>query len=239
MVLQPQVRSPSPVPRAGQGPHDAQRPDPVRIVGISGALLLNSAALLLMLVPLSRPATMPASPGGIEADWFEPRPVPPLPPPAIVPVVQPVTPATPSLPLQRTATAGPTTVAPPLVDGGSLPAAESLPAVEDGGAGIGPSGPASGPLTGMRLAYASAGAPPYPRSELLAGHQGTVTLRVLVDVDGRPLQVDVESGSGYRRLDEAARRHVLRNWMFQPAMRDGQAVQAIGLVPIEFSLERG
>ncbi len=48
-----------------------------------------------------------------------------------------------------------------------------------------------------------------------------------------------EAVLGYRELDEAARRHVLRRWRFQPAMRDGRAVQAIGLVPIEFSLDRG
>jgi protein TonB len=121
------------------------------------------------------------------------------------------------------------------VDGGTVAADPAPPAT--GGGDIAPAG--SGPAVGMRLAYARASAPPYPSAELRAGHQGTVTLRVLVDVDGRPLQVDVETGSGYRRLDEAARRHVLRNWTFQPAMRDGHAVQAIGLVPIEFTLERG
>ena len=35
---------------------------------------------------------------------------------------------------------------------------------------------------------------------------------------------------------EAARKHVLKRWMFRPAMQDGVAVQAIGLVPINFSL---
>lgn len=238
MVLQPRVRSPFPVPHARQQPHDASRPDPVRIIGISGALLLNSAALLLMLVPLSRPATGPAPSRDIQAEWFEPRPVPPPAPPEIVPVERPVTPPAPTAPVQRVLTPEPVTVAPPVVDGGSI-AVDPAPMVESGGADNAASTSASGPVTGMRLAYATASAPPYPRNELLAGHQGTVTLRVLVGIDGKPLQVEVESGSGYRRLDEAARRHVLRHWTFQPAMRDGQAVKAIGLVPIEFSLDRG
>lgn len=236
MVLQPEARSPFPVLHARPGPHGAHRPDPVRIVGISGALLLNAAALLMMLVPLSRPATAPTAPKNIEADWFEPRPVPPPPPPVIVPVQRPVAPAAAAAPAQRSAPPEAAAAAPPRVDGGTL-AADPLPEPASGGSDIA-SGP-PGPAIGMRLAYATASAPPYPRAELRAGHQGTVTLRVLVDVDGRPLQVEVETGSGYRRLDEAARRHVLRNWTFQPAMRDGQAVQAIGLVPIEFSLERG
>ncbi|GGK07288.1 energy transducer TonB [Luteimonas terricola] len=236
MVLQPEVRSPSPALHARREPHGADRPDPVRIAGIAGALLLHGAVLLLILVPLSRPDTAPAPPKGIEADWFEPRPVPPTPPPEIVPMERPVTPAAPAAPAQRSLAPEPAVAAPPLVDGGSL-AADPAPVPTSGGADIAPA--ASGPAVGMRLAYARATAPPYPRAELRAGHQGTVTLRVLVDVDGRPLQVEVEAGSGYRRLDEAARRHVLRHWTFQPAMRDGRAVQAIGLVPIEFSLDRG
>src|SRR5690554_3652589 len=213
MVLQPEARSPSPVLHARHEPHDPDRPDPVRIAGICGALLLNGAALMLMLVPLSRPATGPAPPRGIEAEWFEPRPVPPPPPPEIVPVVRPVTPPAATVPAQRSVSPGPAVVAPPPVDGGAL-AADPLREPPGGGVGTAPA-TSAGPAVGVRLAYAAATAPPYPRAELRAGHQGTVTLRVLVDTDGRPLQVEIESGSGYRRLDEAARRHVLRQWSFQ------------------------
>ena len=38
-------------------------------------------------------------------------------------------------------------------------------------------------------------------------------------------------------LDEAARAQVLTRWRFQPATRNGLAVQAIGMVPIEFALK--
>ncbi len=68
------------------------------------------------------------------------------------------------------------------------------------------------------------------------GAQGTVTLRVLVDVDGSPLEVRVERSSGNRSLDNAARAQVLRQWKFQPATDNGRAVQAYGLVPIDFKL---
>ena len=71
---------------------------------------------------------------------------------------------------------------------------------------------------------------------LWAAIAASVVLQVLVGVDGRPLQVDVRQGSGDRRLDAAAREQVLRHWRFKPAMRDGHAVQAIGLVPIAFDL---
>jgi protein TonB len=37
-------------------------------------------------------------------------------------------------------------------------------------------------------------------------------------------------------LDDAARRQVLDEWRFQPAMRDGVAVEAVGRVPIDFRM---
>ena len=64
-----------------------------------------------------------------------------------------------------------------------------------------------------------------------------MTLRILVDVDGRPLQVQVERSSGHRSLDREAVRHVQQRWRFEPATRDGRPVQAWGLVPIDFSLQ--
>src|SRR5690606_240654 len=88
------------------------------------------------------------------------------------------------------------------------------------------------PLAGVRLQYASAPPPPYPRRELAARVEGQVLLRVLVGVDGKPLDVVVERSSGNRNLDRAAQQHILRHWTFRPAMKDGRAVQAIGLVPI-------
>lgn len=236
MVLQHALRSPLPA-LPTHDPDDPRRPDPVRIVGIAGALLLNGAALMLMLAPLGRPDTAPTPPKGLQGEWFEPRPLPPPPPPELVPVQPAATPPAPAAQARRVTVPAPAVAGPPLVDGGTLPA-ESSPVMDTGMADVGAQ-PEAGPVTGMQLAYAEAGAPPYPRDALRSGHQGTVVLKVLVGVDGRPLQVSVESGSGYRALDEAARRHVLRHWRFQPAVRDGRAVEAIGVVPVEFRLDRG
>ncbi|GHD67826.1 hypothetical protein GCM10007164_08430 [Luteimonas padinae] len=237
MVLQSDVRSPFPALSTHRAADDPRRPDPVRVAGIAGALLLNGAALMLMLAPLGSPGTAPTPQKGLEGEWFEPRPLPPPPPPPIVPVQRVPTPATPTAEPRRAVVTQPEPATPPLVEGGTLPA-DSLPPLE-AGTGDADVAPAPGPAAGLQLAYAEASSPPYPRDALRSGHQGTVVLQVLVGVDGRPLEVVVETGSGYRELDEAARRHVLRRWRFQPAMRDGRAVQAIGLVPIEFRLDRG
>jgi protein TonB len=50
--------------------------------------------------------------------------------------------------------------------------------------------------------------------------------------------VQVERSSGHRVLDAAAKEQVLAKWRFKPAMQDGRAVQAIGLVPVEFNLNQ-
>jgi protein TonB len=63
-----------------------------------------------------------------------------------------------------------------------------------------------------------------------------VLLEVLVDVDGSPLKVTIHRSSGNRELDRAAQQQVQKHWRFRPASRNGAAVQAIGLVPIDFKL---
>lgn len=68
--------------------------------------------------------------------------------------------------------------------------------------------------------------------------QGTVLLRVLVDENGKPLQVEVENSSGYALLDHSAREQVLASWRFRPARVDGRAVRAWARVPVSFALQR-
>jgi protein TonB len=72
---------------------------------------------------------------------------------------------------------------------------------------------------------------------LRAGITGTVLLEVLVGVDGSPLKVTIHRSSGNRELDRAAQQQVQKHWRFRPASRNGAAVQAIGIVPIDFKLD--
>jgi len=221
---------------SAHGLHDAiARIQPARVLGIAGAITLNAAALMLLLVPVSPPmlANLIESPPTLI--FIEPvKPKPPLPDP--VPVVPARPQPTPTQPVRTPPqTQVQTQSEPPVVDGGTeyVPPADPLP-------DTGPIGP---PDTGLqpstRLEYASAPAPAYPPEALARELEGTVMLKVLVDVDGSPLSVEIERSSGHRRLDDAARRQVLRKWKFKPAIRDGQAIQVYGIVPVSFTLTRG
>lgn len=79
-------------------------------------------------------------------------------------------------------------------------------------------------------------APVYPSLSRRSGERGRVTLRVLVNPEGRSAEVEVRTSSGFARLDAAARATVLR-WKFVPARRGEEAVPAWVLIPITFKLE--
>ena len=233
MVLQPAGPRSSAPDRSGSHPR-RPHPDPSRIAGISGTLVFNVLLLMLLLVPMSSPDMFRLpTPDDPDLVWIEPKPKPPAPPPVQADVVKPK-------PVQRPqAQVRPEIAVPPIdqviVDDGTLAAD---PPVDDSivVATATSTIESSGPVAGIRLEYGDAPAPTYPRKQLLAGIEGTVLLQVLVDVDGRPLEVTIHRSSGNRDLDAAARRQVLRRWTFRPAMKDGRAVQAIGIVPIDFNL---
>lgn len=206
------------------------RPDANRIAGITGTLVLNAAAFMLLLAPLSAPAPVAvvADVAPPIQDWVrEKKPEPPRPPEEVKPREVPPQPRT--VVPERTAPA-PVDV-PILVDQGIPVEAVATEPVETTVATIAP--PAQ--PVGQSLSYIDAPAPAYPRTALLQGAEGTVVLRVTVGTDGRPTSIVVERSSGRRDLDEAAQR-VLKRWTFQPAVVDGQAVEAVGLVPIDFKL---
>jgi len=56
-----------------------------------------------------------------------------------------------------------------------------------------------------------------------------------VGADGVPTSVEVAQRSGSRDLDRAAV-NAVRQWRFQPAQRDGQAVAGAVTVPIDFKM---
>lgn len=203
-------------------------PDAVRIVAMSATIALNTAALVAVMRPMV--AQIVTATPVIQAIHLIDHPVEPkpIPPPPIdlkpVPVAHHV----------PTATARPQPVAHPATvptDEGSAPMTVPMatdtptaaPAVE------------AAPVE-AKLAYVAAPAPAYPRAAMQRHLQGTVTLRVLVDETGKPVQVDIERSSGHTLLDTAARDQVLAAWRFQPAQAGGHAVRAWARIPVTFDL---
>ena len=80
--------------------------------------------------------------------------------------------------------------------------------------------------------------PKYPASALRAGETGTVLVLASIDRTGVPIEVSLDDRSGNRDFDRSALQAV-RQWRFQPALRDGKPVAATVRVPVEFALERG
>ncbi|PPJ42833.1 MULTISPECIES: energy transducer TonB [unclassified Pseudoxanthomonas] len=75
--------------------------------------------------------------------------------------------------------------------------------------------------------------PKYPASMLRAGVGGTVVVLADVDAQGNPIDVRVVERSGERDLDRAAVSAV-RQWRFEPAMRNGKAIATSVKVPVDF-----
>jgi protein TonB len=77
--------------------------------------------------------------------------------------------------------------------------------------------------------------PSYPGTARRLGIQGTTTLRIFVDVDGRVTDIVVEQSAGHADLDHAAA-DAVRRWRFEPARRGAEAVGMWVLLPVEFRL---
>ena len=215
----------------------ASRPelDATRILTMSGTIAINLLAMGLLMMPLAMPPP---------AIWQAPeirhptRDIPKEKPVEVEIVEKIKVPTTPTTPIQQqvavtrqheanndivVSSTGSEQVIADTV-------AESAGPTTDMGTSV------SSVPSAVQLEYLLAPAPNYPRGALARQIEGTVLLQVLVGIDGRPLEVTVSQTSGNRELDEAARSQILKRWSFRPAMKNGQAVQAIGLVPVAFSL---
>ncbi|EMI16143.1 protein containing TonB [Rhodopirellula maiorica SM1] len=82
----------------------------------------------------------------------------------------------------------------------------------------------------------SANAPPeYPADAVARRLEGTVKLRLIIDVMGRVERVEIVNSSGHGSLDRAAIEAV-QSWQGQPAKRYGRPVASEEVLPIRFRL---
>ncbi|MDQ5947139.1 MAG: periplasmic protein TonB [Pseudomonadota bacterium] len=119
----------------------------------------------------------------------------------------------------------------------AAPAVEAMPAREVATPTAAPAAPPA-TVTQPRFDadYLSNPAPTYPPLSRRMGEEGKVVLRVLVEPNGRPAQIELKSSSGSPRLDQAGQDAVWR-WKFVPAKRGDEAISAWVLVPITFTLK--
>jgi len=66
--------------------------------------------------------------------------------------------------------------------------------------------------------------PDYPTMSSRLGESGTTGLNLYINADGRVTEANIASSSGYTRLDDAAIKHAIRNWVFTPCTENGKAV---------------
>ena len=78
--------------------------------------------------------------------------------------------------------------------------------------------------------------PEFPPAARRLGEQGTVTLHMLIDIDGAAIRSEVVSSSRHFRLDQAAQ-NALSLCRFKPGTVDGKPVQSWALLQYEWKLE--
>jgi protein TonB len=203
-----------------------------RVTALSTTFAMHVIAVAVVAIPIAMPLPR-ILPKVARATVFETKPPPVLPiPPEPLPLPHPhpshhpvVAPPVPRVPVA-------TTTSPIESPTATTPVASAPASAAPTNA---PTSPAGGET--RTLAYDSALRLRYPATSVRQREQGTVLLRVLVDAGGAVQRIEVERSSGHPQLDTAAREAVQRAH-FRPVLRDGQAVPAWGIVPIEFRLDR-
>ena len=78
--------------------------------------------------------------------------------------------------------------------------------------------------------------PPYPPSKILTEEEAVLRLRLTINEQGRVVGVD-PIGRADPAFLEAARRHLIAHWRYQPATEDGQAIVSSMIITLRFQLD--
>lgn len=202
-----------------------------RSMAIACTITLHAFAVLVMLAPVSAPlATATVVVDDVDVHIIEPPPPPPPPPPplpeppqelpqlAVTQVDLPPLPPPPEPPVIVAEPSPVARVAPPAVP----------PTTHQGNRNVQPS---------ARISYRRKYPPQYPARAIRMRAEGVVVLKILVGVNGNPLEIRIKGSSGYRGLDQAAVA-AARQWKFNPGMRHGMVRQGWVVIPVEFNLSQ-
>jgi len=214
-----------------------------------GAIVVLHIAVLLALAHKSdtprpfalRPVTVSAflysdepapQPAPRRPTTIEPKPQPQLNPDPVIAIPE----ETPAPAVTEAVPVAPPPLQTPVPEAPPEPQPEATAAADDQAAPV----PAPPPVAPPRFDadYLDNPAPAYPSLSRRLREEGTVRLRVYVERDGAPGQLEVQQSSGYPRLDAAALTTVKR-WRFVPARRGEAAVAGWVIVPISFQLRSG
>lgn len=212
-------------------------PSRLNPAGLGAAIAINAAVVAALI--FAAPHVVPRAPDKPTTIWNvepdEPPPPEALPQPKIPPAEKIFTPVPPlDLPIRLAESLETTTTLPPPPSGDLIGKTEALPI---------PVEPPPVPLPALvepsiDQRYAADLQPMYPPAERRAGREGSVTIRVLIGVDGRvkeAQQVRATSDHFWRAtLDRA-----LAKWRFKPGTRGGVPVEAWRTMTLRFVLKDG
>ena len=185
------------------------------------------------IITSARPTTSTPTPA-------PPKPIPPTPPaPRQQPARQPVV-SQASQPLVITAPE-PAPQAPAAAPATQPVISTASPATEVAAAPT-PPAPAAPPapprvdLPSSSADYLNNPPPSYPPLSKRLGEQGRVVVRARIEINGSASQAEVQTSSGFERLDQAALQTVKR-WRYLPGKRAGVPEAMWFNIPIQFVLE--
>ncbi len=74
----------------------------------------------------------------------------------------------------------------------------------------------------------------FPLSSQIRGQEGTVYMNVTIDENGRAQHADLHRSSGYRKLDRAAARSAVENWVFDVSACERKDLPVTHVVAVEY-----
>lgn len=75
----------------------------------------------------------------------------------------------------------------------------------------------------------------YPEASRRMDEEGSVALKFLIGTDGKVKESSVEKSSGFRRLDEAARKGLVAKCQFKPGTENGHPVESWASMTFKFT----
>lgn len=222
--------------------HEPLSPLAKRSVG-AGAVGLHVAAVAWLVIGTPMEPAQVGEPRTLQVEWIA-APAPPAPPvtqpPPPVPQPAPAQPPRPTVVSTPRPTPAPAPfVAPPPEPVAPAPAVAAAPAPHAPPAPPAPPPPPPAAPRTVSVSEISFLTPPqldYPLASRRAREQGQARVRVLVDAQGRPQQMELLRSTGSTRLDEAALAAV-RATRFKPYMENGVAQAVRVVMPLDFELE--